>query len=91
MKYIDEDTNEEVALAKTLTVDHGTEVDGADHVIAINDYVYTSADTATITEDGMSINVYYSADKNDDDIPDKYQIPVTYSAVNGTVSLTGPI
>ena len=86
VKYIDEDTNEEVALAKTLTVDHGTEVDGADHVIEINDYVYTSADTATITEDGMSINVYYSADKNDDDIPDKYQITVTYRAVNGTIT-----
>ncbi|MCH1939539.1 InlB B-repeat-containing protein [Holdemania massiliensis] len=86
VNYIDEDTNEVIATAKPVKVNHGETVNGADHVINIEDYVYTHAESKPITEDNMEVNVYYSADKNHDEIPDKYQIEVTYRAVNGTIT-----
>ena len=86
VNYVDEDTNEVIAAAKEVAVKHGETVNGADHVINIEDYVYTNADSKAITEDNMEVNVYYSADENHDEIPDKYQITVSYRAVNGTIT-----
>ena len=86
VNYVNEDTNEVIVAAKEVAVKHGETVNGADHVINIEDYVYTNADSKAITEDNMEVNVYYSADENHDEIPDKYQITVSYRAVNGTIT-----
>ena len=86
VNYIDEDTDEVIGTAKQVKVNHGETVNGADHVINIEDYVYTNADSKAITEDNMEVNVYYSADENHDEIPDKYQITISYRAVNGTIT-----
>ena len=86
VKYIDEETKAEIGTAKEVTVKHGETINGEDYKIDIEDYVYTHAESKAITEAGMIVNVYYSADKNHDEIPDKYQIHVNYNAVNGTIT-----
>ena len=86
VKYIDEETKAEIGTAKEVTAKHGDTINGEDYKIDIEDYVYTHAESKAITEAGMIVNVYYSADKNHDEIPDKYQIHVNYNAVNGTIT-----
>ncbi|WP_302926341.1 hypothetical protein, partial [Holdemania filiformis] len=86
VKYIDEETKAEIGTAKEVTAKHGETINGEDYKIDIEDYVYTHAESKAITEEGMIVNVYYSADENHDEIPDKYQIHVNYNAVNGTIT-----
>ena len=42
--------------------------------------------TGTMPAEDLTITFNYSADENQDEIPDKYQITVTYRAVNGTIT-----
>ncbi|RGR67279.1 hypothetical protein DWY25_17135, partial [Holdemania filiformis] len=86
VKYIDEETKAEIGTAKEVPAKHGDTINGEDYKIDIEDYVYTHAESKAITEEGMIVNVYYSADENHDEIPDKYQIHVNYNAVNGTIT-----
>ena len=86
VKYIDEETKAEIGTAKEVPAKHGETINGEDYKMDIEDYVYTHAESKAITEEGMIVNVYYSADENHDEIPDKYQIHVNYNAVNGTIT-----
>ena len=41
--------------------------------------------TISYETDKNVIEVYYALDTNKDEVPDKYQVKVTYSAENGTI------
>lgn len=83
--YIDEDSNESISDTRTVSdIKYGTNVDGQSYKKDIDNYVFTAAEQAEITQDGQIINVYYSKDENNDGKPDKCQIEVTFNVVNGT-------
>ena len=59
---------------------------GEDHYIQES---VTGAVSGTV-KDNVVVTVVYTLDNNKDDVPDKYQVEVTYDAVNGTVEFEGP-
>ena len=99
VRFINEDTDEELAPSATLNdIEHGSILYGTEHRIDITGYVFTIADTEIIERNGVVVNVYYAADTKGgvddpdttpDGIPDKYQVRFEYTAgTNGSVSGT---
>ena len=94
VKYLDEDTKEEIqAMSDPKDAHFGDEIKGYTEKIEISGYTFVRADDLTVGTDNEQniVNVYYSEDTNEDDIPDKYQITFTYvsaDADKGTVTGT---
>ena len=94
MKYLDEDTKEEIqAMSDPRDAHFGDEIKGYTEKIEISGYTFVRADDLTVGTDNEQniVNVYYSKDTNEDDIPDKYQITFTYVSADddkGTVTGT---
>ena len=68
-------------------------IKGYTEKIEISGYTFVRADDLTVGTDNEQniVNVYYSEDTNEDDIPDKYQITFTYVSADddkGTVTGT---
>ena len=68
-------------------------IEGYTEKIEISGYTFVRADDLTVGTDNEQniVNVYYSKDTNEDDIPDKYQITFTYVSADddkGTVTGT---
>ena len=68
-------------------------IEGYTEKIEISGYTFVRADDLTVGTDNEQniVNVYYSEDTNEDDIPDKYQITFTYVSADddkGTVTGT---
>ena len=94
VKYLDEDTKEEIqAMSDPKDAHFGDEIKGYTEKIEISGYTFVRADDLTVGTDNEQniVTVYYSKDTNEDDIPDKYQITFTYvsaDADKGTVTGT---
>ena len=94
VKYLDEDTKEEIqAMSDPKDAHFGDEIKGYTEKIEISGYTFVRADDLTVGTDNEQniVNVYYSKDTNEDDIPDKYQITFTYVSADddkGTVTGT---
>ena len=94
VKYLDEDKNVEIRdMSDPRDAHFGDEIKGYTEKIEISGYTFVRADDLTVGTDNEQniVNVYYSEDTNEDDIPDKYQITFTYvsaSADKGTVTGT---
>ena len=94
VKYLDEDTKEEIqAMSDPKDAHFGDEIKGYTEKIEISGYTFVRADDLTVGTDNEQniVTVYYSKDTNHDDIPDKYQITFTYvsaDADKGTVTGT---
>ena len=94
VKYLDEDTKEEIhTMSDPRDAHFGDVIEGYTEKIEISGYTFVRADDLTVGTDNEQniVNVYYSKDTNHDDIPDKYQITFTYvsaSADKGTVTGT---
>ena len=94
VKYLDEDTKEEIqAMSDPKDAHFGDEIKGYTERIEISGYTFVRADDLTVGTDNEQniVNVYYSEDTNEDDIPDKYQITFTYVSADddkGTVTGT---
>ena len=94
VKYLDEDTKEEIHTMSDPKAAHfGDVIEGYTEKIDISGYTFVRADDLTVGTDNEQniVNVYYSEDTNEDDIPDKYQITFTYvsaDADKGTVTGT---
>ena len=94
VKYLDEDTKEEIHTMSDPKAAHfGDVIEGYTEKIDISGYTFVRADDFTVGTDNEQniVNVYYSEDTNEDDIPDKYQITFTYvsaDADKGTVTGT---
>ena len=94
VKYLDEDTKEEIqAMSDPKDAHFGDEIKGYTEKIDISGYTFVRADDLTVGTDNEQniVTVYYSKDTNEDDIPDKYQITFTYvsaDADKGTVTGT---
>ena len=94
VKYLDEDTKEEIqAMSDPKDAHFGDEIKGYTEKIDISGYTFVRADDLTVGTDNEQniVNVYYSKDTNEDDIPDKYQITFTYVSADddkGTVTGT---
>ena len=94
VKYLDEDTKEEIhTMSDPRDAHFGDVIEGYTEKIEISGYTFVRADDLTVGTDNEQniVNVYYSKDTNEDDIPDKYQITFTYvsaDADKGTVTGT---
>ena len=94
VKYLDEDTKEEIHTMSDPKAAHfGDVIEGYTEKIDISGYTFVRADDLTVGTDNEQniVNVYYSKDTNHDDIPDKYQITFTYVSADddkGTVTGT---
>ena len=94
VKYLDEDTKEEIHTMSDPKAAHfGDVIEGYTEKIDISGYTFVRADDLTVGTDNEQniVNVYYSKDTNEDDIPDKYQITFTYVSADddkGTVTGT---
>ena len=94
VKYLDEDTKEEIhTMSDPRDAHFGDVIEGYTEKIEISGYTFVRADDLTVGTDNEQniVNVYYSEDTNEDDIPDKYQITFTYvsaDADKGTVTGT---
>ena len=94
VKYLDEDTKEEIHTMSDPKAAHfGDVIEGYTEKIDISGYTFVRADDLTVGTDNEQniVNVYYSEDTNEDDIPDKYQITFTYVSADddkGTVTGT---
>ena len=94
VKYLDEDTKEEIqAMSDPKDAHFGDEIKGYTEKIEISGYTFVRADDLTVGTDNEQniVTVYYSKDTNQDDIPDKYQITFTYVSADddkGTVTGT---
>ena len=94
VKYLDEDKNVEIRdMSDPRDAHFGDEIKGYTEKIEISGYTFVRADDLTVGTDNEQniVNVYYSEDTNEDDIPDKYQITFTYvsaDADKGTVTGT---
>ena len=94
VKYLDEDTKEEIhTMSDPRDAHFGDVIEGYTEKIEISGYTFVRADDLTVGTDNEQniVNVYYSEDTNEDDIPDKYQITFTYVSADddkGTVTGT---
>ena len=94
VKYLDEDKNVEIRdMSDPRDAHFGDEIKGYTEKIEISGYTFVRADDLTVGTDNEQniVNVYYSEDTNEDDIPDKYQITFTYASADddkGTVTGT---
>ena len=94
VKYLDEDENVEIHdMSDPRDAHFGDEIKGYTEKIEISGYTFVRADDLTVGTDNEQniVNVYYSEDTNEDDIPDKYQITFTYVSADddkGTVTGT---
>ena len=94
VKYLDEDKNVEIRdMSDPRDAHFGDEIKGYTEKIEISGYTFVRADDLTVGTDNEQniVNVYYSKDTNEDDIPDKYQITFTYVSADddkGTVTGT---
>ena len=94
VKYLDEDTKEEIhTMSDPRDAHFGDVIEGYTEKIEISGYTFVRADDLTVGTDNEQniVTVYYSEDTNEDDIPDKYQITFTYvsaDADKGTVTGT---
>ena len=94
VKYLDEDTKEEIhTMSDPRDAHFGDVIEGYTEKIEISGYTFVRADDLTVGTDNEQniVNVYYSKDTNEDDIPDKYQITFTYVSADddkGTVTGT---
>ena len=94
VKYLDEDKNVEIRdMSDPRDAHFGDEIKGYTEKIEISGYTFVRADDLTVETDNEQniVNVYYSEDTNEDDIPDKYQITFTYVSADddkGTVTGT---
>ena len=94
VKYLDEDKNVEIRdMSDPKAAHFGDEIKGYTEKIEISGYTFVRADDLTVGTDNEQniVNVYYSEDTNEDDIPDKYQITFTYVSADddkGTVTGT---
>ena len=94
VKYLDEDTKEEIhTMSDPRDAHFGDVIEGYTEKIEISGYTFVRADDLTVGTDNEQniVTVYYSKDTNHDDIPDKYQITFTYvsaDADKGTVTGT---
>ena len=95
VKYLDEDTKEEIhTMSDPRDAHFGDVIEGYTEKIEISGYTFVRADDLTVGTDNEQniVNVYYSEDTNEDDIPDKYQITFTYvSADDDKGTVTGTI
>ena len=93
VKYLDEDTKEEIhATLGPKDAHFGDVIEGYKEKIDISGYTFVRADDLTVRTDNEKniVTVYYSKDTNNDDIPDKYQITFTYvSADDNKGTVTG--
>ena len=83
VKYLDEDKNVEIRdMSDPRDAHFGDVIEGYTEKIEISGYTFVRADDLTVGTDNEQniVNVYYSEDTNEDDIPDKYQITVPLSA-----------
>ena len=69
----------------------GDVIQGYTEKIEISGYTFVRADDLTVGTDNEQniVNVYYSEDTNEDDIPDKYQITFTYVSADDKGNQTG--
>ena len=94
VKYLDEDKNVEIRdMSDPRDAHFGDVIEGYTEKIEISGYTFVRADDLTVGTDNEQniVNVYYSEDTNEDDIPDKYQITFTYVSADddkGTVTGT---
>ena len=94
VKYLNEDTLAEIHTMSDPKAAHfGDVIEGYTEKIEISGYTFVRADDLTVGTDNEQniVNVYYSKDTNEDDIPDKYQITFTYVSADddkGTVTGT---
>ena len=94
VKYLDEDTKEEIhTMSDPRDAHFGDVIEGYTEKIEISGYTFVRADDLTVGTDNEQniVTVYYSKDTNHDDIPDKYQITFTYVSADddkGTVTGT---
>ena len=94
VKYLDEDKKVEIHdMSDPKAAHFGDEIKGYTEKIDISGYTFVRADDLTVGTDNEQniVNVYYSEDTNEDDIPDKYQITFTYVSADddkGTVTGT---
>ena len=94
VKYLDEDTKEEIhTMSDPRDAHFGDVIEGYTEKIEISGYTFVRADDLTVGTDNEQniVTVYYSEDTNEDDIPDKYQITFTYVSADddkGTVTGT---
>ena len=94
VKYLDEDTKEEIhAMSDPKAAHFGDVIKGYTEKIDISGYTFVRADDLTVRTDNEKniVTVYYSKDANKDGIPDKYQITFTYVSADedkGTVTGT---
>ena len=94
VKYLDEDTKEEIhTMSDPRDAHFGDVIEGYTEKIEISGYTFVRADDLTVGTDNEQniVTVYYSKDTNEDDIPDKYQITFTYVSADddkGTVTGT---
>ena len=94
VKYLDEDTKEEIhAMSDPKAAHFGDVIKGYTEKIDISGYTFVRADDLTVRTDNEKniVTVYYSKDTNKDNIPDKYQITFTYVSADddkGTVTGT---
>ena len=92
VKYLDEDTKEEIqAMSAPKAAHFGDKIKGYEEKIDISGYTFVKADDLTVETDNEKniVTVYYSKDTNHDNIPDKYQITFTYESADdnkGTVT-----
>ena len=93
VKYLDEDTKEEIhAMSDPKAAHFGDVIKGYTEKIDIGGYTFVRADDLTVRTDNEKniVTVYYSKDTNKDNIPDKYQITFTYvSADDNKGTVTG--
>ena len=96
MKYVDEDTNEEIEESKTKDTKYGAQIEGSDEKIDIEGYTFVKADDLTVGTDNDAniVTVYYlpdtiGPDGGSDNVPDKYQITFTYEAADENGEVTG--
>ena len=94
VKYLDEDTKEEIHTMSDPKAAHfGDVIEGYTEKIDISGYTFVKAEDLKVGTDNEKniVKVYYSKDDNKDNIPDKYQITFTYvsaDADKGTVTGT---
>lgn len=88
--YFDDVTSETIWETAYDKAKYGSTIKAADVVREIPGYVYSWTNVPELTidtfEQGNGIGLFYDKDANNDGIADKYQVTVTYTAVNGTVT-----
>ena len=85
VQHIDEDTDDVLQTDPAADAKYGEVIIGESKKTEIDDYTFVRAENLTVGTDNDKniVKVYYSKDKNDDNIPDKYQATVVFAASFG--------